>query len=79
MSMQSSSQVILPTGWSVAGFRETSQANLSGQIVQGLVFTLTSSTGGSTSVFVPNQLLSETDAIQAAFLQRINAINAITG
>lgn len=79
MSMQSSNQIVLPSGWSVSGYRETSQANPAGQIVQGLVFTLSNATGGSTSVFIQNSLLGQVDAIQTVFDERIRAITAITG
>lgn len=79
MSLNSGSSIQLPAGWSVAGFRETSQANQAGQIVQGVVFTLAKVTGGTTSVFVPATLLQQTDAIQDALVQRIDAIQAITG
>ena len=77
--MQPSSQVQLPVGWSIPSWRETSQANAAGQIVQGIAFSLTSPTGSSTTVFVPNNLLVSTDAVEAAFNERIAAIQAITG
>jgi hypothetical protein len=74
-----SQQITLPAGWSVAGFRETSQANQAGQIVQGVVYTLSKNTGGTTSVFVPINLLGSIDAIESAITQRIEQITAITG
>ena len=79
MSMQPSNAITLPSGWSVATYRETSQANAAGQIVQGMNFTLQGPTGAGTTVFVPNSLLTQTAAIESAFNQRIGAIQAITG
>lgn len=79
MSMSSGPQITLPAGWTVAGFRETSQANQAGQIVQGIVYTLSKNTGGTTSVFIPVNLLGSIDAIESAMLQRIDQIQAITG
>ena len=77
--MSASSGVSLPTGWRVANYRETSQANEAGQIVQGIAFTLMSPNNQGTTVFVPNTLLTSTDAVEASFNQRINALTAITG
>lgn len=79
MSMQPGNAVVLPAGWSIPTWRETSQANAAGIIVQGVLFTLSSPQGQTTSVFVPNQILGATDAIQEAFSERIHAIQAITG
>lgn len=79
MSMSGSSQIVLPAGWSVAGFRETSQANQAGQIVQGIVYTLVKNTGGTTSVFIPVNLLGSIAAIESAINERIDQITAITG
>jgi hypothetical protein len=79
MSMTTPDGIQLPPGWSIAGWRETSQQNAAGQIVQGVVFTLTKLTGGNTSVFIQNALLGQTAAIQDAFNQRIDALTAITG
>ena len=73
----STSNVTLPPGWKIGGWRETSQANPAGQIVQGIVWTLTGPVGGASSVFVPYALLSAPQAVQAAFTDRINQIEAI--
>lgn len=78
--MAASSVVVnIPSGagYVVTGHRETSQANQQGQIEQGQVFTLQLATGGTTSVFIPNSLLGATDAISAAFAQRVAQLNAI--
>lgn len=77
--MNQQQQITLPAGWTVAGFRETSQANQAGQIVQGIVYTLSKNTGGTVSVFVPVNLLGSIEAIDAAIQQRIGEITAITG
>ena len=71
--------VTLPAGWTVSGWRETSQPDTSGTIVKGQLFTLSKAAGGSTSVFVPNSLLGQTGAVQEAFSERIQAITTITG
>lgn len=75
----SSPGVNLPAGWTIPTWRETSSTNAAGQIVQGIAFTLSSPTQQTSTVFVPNTLLDAPQAIQAAFVQRINAITAITG
>lgn len=69
--------VQLPPGVTVIGYRETSQANPMGQIVQGLVFTLRLPSGGQTSVFIANSLLGSTEAIASAFTERVDQIQAI--
>lgn len=74
-----SQQIVLPAGWTVAGFRETSQANQAGQIVQGVVYTLSKNTGGTVSVFIPVNLLGATQAIEDVLIERIGQITAITG
>ena len=72
------SNVVLPPGWKIGGWRETSQANISGQVVQGIVWTLAGPIGGATSVFVPYSILQAPQAVQAAFSDRIAQIEAIT-
>jgi len=79
MSMQLPNSIALPAGWSIPTWRETSQANAAGIIVQGINFSLSSPQQQITSVFVPNSLLGSTQAIQDAFMERIHAITAITG
>lgn len=72
------SGVNLPAGWSVPTYRETSQANAAGQVVQGIAFTLQGPGGQTSSLFVPYSILSQTSAVEAAFLQRIAALTAIS-
>jgi hypothetical protein len=79
MSMQSSSSIVLPPGWSIPTYRETSQSDITGRITQGILFSLQAPAGQVNSVFVPNQLLGQTAAIEAIFNARIAAIEAITG
>lgn len=76
--MEPSDGVRLPAGVAISASRETSQTGLNGQIVQGMQFTLTLPSGASTSVFVPYNLMSNTALVQQMFLDRINAINAVT-
>ena len=71
--------VVLPPGWSVGPFRETSQANQLGQVVQGVLFPLTNQAGSGTTVFIPYSMLSDIPGVQAAFSARIAALSAITG
>jgi hypothetical protein len=79
VSMAEVQGVLLPPGWSIPTWRETSQPNAAGMVVQGISFSLSPPTGQSTSVFIPYNLLTSTAAIQAAFNARIAAIQAITG
>lgn len=79
MSMESTQGVQLPSGWTVANYRETSQADATGRIVQGLQFSLASPLGQISTVFVPSNLLTQTAAVQDVFNERIAAIKAITG
>lgn len=76
---QSPPQVQLPAGWTIPSYRETSSTDASGRIVQGIAFTLSSPTQQPITVFVPNTLLAATNAVQNAFIERINQITAITG
>ena len=71
------SGINLPAGVRVAGWRETSQTNAVGNVQQGLAFVLQTSSGGQTTVFIPYALLHSTDAIAAAFTERIEQIRAI--
>lgn len=77
MSMSAANSVQLPPGVSVVGYRETSQSNGMGQVVQGLVFTLRLPSGGTTSVFIPNTNLSNTAAVAQAFAERVSQIESI--
>lgn len=71
--------VQLPAGVTVGAFRETSSTNAQGQVVQGVVFPLTLPNGGTTTVFVPYTVLGNVSQVQQMFLDRINALTAITG
>jgi hypothetical protein len=79
MSMTSGGtpSITLPPGVTIAGQRETSQANVAGQIVQGINFTLALPTGATTSIFVPYSVLGNTDLVAQAFNERIAQINAV--
>jgi hypothetical protein len=74
-----SNAVVLPAGVQLGPGRETSQTNPQGQVVQGIVYPLTLSSGTVTSVFVPYTLVGNVPQIQALFDQRINGLAAISG
>ena len=71
--------VTLPPGVSIAGQRETSQANIAGQIVQGVNFTLSLPNGSTTSIFIPYSVLGNTTLVAEAFNERIDQLNAVHG
>lgn len=80
MTMGASGEsAVLPAGWTIPTWRETSSTDATGRIVQGIAFTLMSPSQQTTTVFVPNSLLGSTQAVQAAFAARIASITAITG
>jgi hypothetical protein len=79
MSVEPSSGVVLPAGWTIPTYRETSSTDPAGRVVQGIAFTLQSPTGQPNTVFVPNTLLGAPQAVQAAFTQKIQQITAIVG
>ena len=80
MSMSTSSGgVALPPGVSISPGRETAQTGPSGQIVQGMVYTLTLANGAQTSVFIPYSLMSNLDIVREMIVQRIDAINGVLG
>lgn len=77
--MSSSSPIVLPAGVTVGAARETSQTNVQGQVVQGMLFPITLPSGSTTSVFVPYSVLGNTAQVQGLIEQRVSAIMAITG
>jgi predicted aconitase with swiveling domain len=77
--MSSSTPIVLPAGVTVGAARETSQTNVQGQVVQGMLFPITLPSGSTTSVFVPYSVLGNTAQVQGLIEQRVNAIMAITG
>ena len=79
MSMQQQPAIALPVGWSIPTWRETSQTTGTGQVEQGIAFTLASPLNQKFTVFIPYNILSSTDAVEATFNERIAAIQAITG
>jgi len=80
MSMsQSSGAIVLPPGVSVSPGRETVQQGPTGQAIQGMTFTLTLTNGAQTSVFVPYNIMSNTQLVAEMFAQRVAAINTVAG
>lgn len=72
-------KVVLPPGVSVGAGRETSEQDVQGMIVQGMVFPVTLDTGTTTSVFVPYSKITDLGYVQALFDSRIQALQAIGG
>lgn len=72
-------RVDLPPGVKIGPGRETTQTNGQGQIVQGMVFPITTPNGSTTSVFIPSGELENTAAVRAAIARKVNAIEAIAG
>lgn len=64
-------------GARVVGWRESSQTSPTGVIQQGVFIVVQLPSGNTTTVFVPYNLLSSTDAIAAALNERISNILAI--
>lgn len=70
--------VTLPPGVTISASRETSQAGPSGNVIQGMVFSLNLPSGAVTTVFVPYALMTNTDAVSQLFAERVAGINNIT-
>lgn len=82
MSATSSSAggtLTLPPGWTIGPGRETGQTNPSGQVIQGIVYGLTSPSGTTSSVFVPYSMIQNINQVQGLFDARTSAIAAIGG
>ena len=71
--------ISLPSGVTVQAGRETSQTNATGQVVQGMVFTIDLGGGSTSSVFVPYSEIHNTSAVEQLINSRVAAIRAITG
>lgn len=71
--------VTLPPGVQVSAGRETSQLGPNNQTVPGMVFNLTLPSGATTSLFVPNAILPNTDAVAQLFANRVASIQAVEG
>jgi hypothetical protein len=71
--------VTLPPGVTAGPARETSQTNQQGNVVQGVLVPITLPSGGTTTVFVPYSVLSNSAQVQALFDNRINALLALPG
>lgn len=73
----SANTVTLPPGVTIGAGRETTQANPQGLIVQGMLYPLTLPGGTTTTVFIPYTAITDAAQVQALFLARINALQAI--
>jgi hypothetical protein len=73
-------QVTLPPGWSAGPARETTSTNAAGQITQGVQVPISSATGTTATVFIPNLALEQGPAaVQPIFNQKIAALQALPG
>lgn len=75
----STAKITLPAGATIGPGRETSQTNAQGQVVQGIVFAITTKGGTTTSVFIPYSEISDTAKVEQLIAARVNAITAISG
>jgi hypothetical protein len=66
-----------PNGVTVSPGRETTMLGPNNTNVQGMSFTLSNATIGSTSIFVPYSLMSDTAAVAQLFADRVAQITAI--
>lgn len=71
--------VNLPAGTVIGPGRESSITNQHNQVIQGMVFPLTTPKGTTTSIFIPNTDLSNTAKVQADIAAKVQAIMAIGG
>lgn len=72
-----SNTITLPPGVQIIARRETSSQGPNGAIQQGMNFTLQLASGATTSVFIPYNLIGNTQAVAATFNERIASIQAI--
>ena len=71
--------ITLPPGVTLGAFRETSQTNSQGQIVQGVLFPVTFANGSTSTVFIPYSALGNQQQIQDLFDARLQGLAAIAG
>lgn len=69
--------IVVPPGTVISAGRQTTMTTGAGQVVQGTAFTVQTPSGTSTQVFVPDSILGNIPAIQALFVNKINALEAI--
>lgn len=67
----------LPPGVTIGAGRETTQTNAAGVVMQGTLFPVVLANGTSSSVFVPNSMLSNLPAIEKLFAEKVEALSAI--
>jgi hypothetical protein len=70
----------LPSGIKIEPGRETSQVNGQGQVIQGIVFPITTPAGTTSSVFLPyTQIDNDPGSVGATIAARAASIQAIAG
>lgn len=74
---QSQQQIVLPPGVTIQPGRQTTQPNLSGNVIQGTQYTIILANGTSSTVFVPDSALGDLAAVQKIFTDKIDALNVI--
>lgn len=72
-----SNTVTIPPGVTVQPGRQTSQTSGQGQVVQGTLYPIVLANGTTSSVFVPDSVLSNAAQVQALFENKINSLAAI--
>ena len=81
MSDQSQGQglqaITYPPGWSVAGWREGTQTSATGAIQQGVNLVLQGPSGAKFTVFVPYNLLGQTQLVEQMINTRISQLGAL--
>jgi hypothetical protein len=78
-TLVSGPSITLPAGVTVGAGRETSQTTAGGQVVQGMVFPITTPAGSNTSVFIPYSQIHNTAEVEQLIAARAAAIIAISG
>lgn len=71
--------VRLPAGVKIGAGRETSQTNDAGQVIQGMVWPITTPGGTTSTVFVANTDLHNTAKVQEIIAAKVAALSAIAG
>ena len=69
--------VKLPPGWSVVATRYGSQTNGAGEIVRGYTIIVQLPTTTQIQVFIPQSIITQTEAVREAIVAEGNAVLAV--
>ena len=72
-----SQTVTIPLGVTVQPGRQTSQTNGQGQVIQGTLYPIVLANGTTSSVFVPDSILTNVAQVEALFTNKIASLSAI--